>query len=160
MREGAGEQAIGKVYAANTIGAIAGVLFAIHLMLPFIGTKGAVVVAAAFQLVIALLLLRREPRRTPHPFFTGCARRERGGHSQCRCPGETRPEPDGFRCVPSWPARSLPPGAEVYLPARWQNRDHHAHEARRRGIHRHQRKTRRGVEHVRRGRRDRSMRSR
>jgi spermidine synthase len=61
MKEGAGEQAIGKVYAANTIGAIAGVLVAIHLMLPFIGTKGAVVVAASFQLVIALLLLRREP---------------------------------------------------------------------------------------------------
>jgi predicted membrane-bound spermidine synthase len=60
MNEGAGEQAIGKVYAANTIGAIAGVLVAIHLMLPFIGTKGAVVAAAAFQLVIAFLLLQRE----------------------------------------------------------------------------------------------------
>ena len=60
INQGAGEQAIGKVYAANTVGAIAGVLVAIHLLLPFVGTKGAVVLAALFQLVIAFLLLRGE----------------------------------------------------------------------------------------------------
>lgn len=31
LRDGAGEGAIGKVYAANTIGSIAGVFIAIHL---------------------------------------------------------------------------------------------------------------------------------
>ena len=60
LREGAGEQAIGKVYAANTVGAIVGVLAAIHLMLPNIGTKGAVITAALVQGVIALMLLFRE----------------------------------------------------------------------------------------------------
>ena len=56
----AGEAAIGKVYAANTLGAIAGVLLAIHLLLPNIGTKGAVITGALVQGAIAFLLLRAE----------------------------------------------------------------------------------------------------
>ncbi len=57
----AGEPAIGKVYAANTVGAIFGVLIAIHLLLPGVGTKGAVIAAALVQIAIALMLLLREP---------------------------------------------------------------------------------------------------
>jgi spermidine synthase len=61
LRENAGEQSIGKVYAANTVGAIAGVLIAVHLFLPHIGTKGAVIVGALVQAGIAAMLIWREP---------------------------------------------------------------------------------------------------
>jgi predicted membrane-bound spermidine synthase len=66
LRTGLGEQAIGRVYAANTVGAIIGVLLAIHLLLPLAGLKGAVIVGAVCQLSIALLLFRREapPQRS------------------------------------------------------------------------------------------------
>jgi spermidine synthase len=47
LRRGAGERAIGQVYAANTAGAIAGVLIAVHLGLPLLGLKGLVVAGAA-----------------------------------------------------------------------------------------------------------------
>src|SRR6266702_2724945 len=40
IREGHGERSIGAVYAANTIGAIIGVFFAIHVGMPFFGLKG------------------------------------------------------------------------------------------------------------------------
>jgi spermidine synthase len=73
LREGAGEQAIGKVYAANTVGAIAGVLATIHLMLPYIGTKGAVVLAALVQLVICFLFLRQGQTEQRTTFSLGTA---------------------------------------------------------------------------------------
>ena len=60
LRTDAGEAAIGRVYAANTVGAIAGVLLAIHALLPHVGTKGAIVAAALVQVAIALMLLLRE----------------------------------------------------------------------------------------------------
>ena len=60
LRTGSGEQAIGRVYAANTVGAIFGVLLAVHFLLPFVGVKGAIIVGAVFQSVIALLLFRSE----------------------------------------------------------------------------------------------------
>lgn len=62
MHAGAGEEAIGKTYAANTVGAIVGVLIAVHMLLPNIGTKGAVVFGALLQLSVAGLLLSREIR--------------------------------------------------------------------------------------------------
>ncbi len=71
LREGAGEQSIGKVYAANTVGAIAGVLLAVHLFLPNIGTKGAVIAAATIQLLVALLLLGRQAAAQRSAFAYG-----------------------------------------------------------------------------------------
>jgi spermidine synthase len=62
LNTGSGEQAIGKVYAANTVGAIAGVLLAIHLLLPAVSTKGAVVTAALVQAAIAFVFLARAQR--------------------------------------------------------------------------------------------------
>ena len=40
LRRGAGEAAIGQVYAANTLGAIAGVLLAVHVGLPLARPEG------------------------------------------------------------------------------------------------------------------------
>jgi len=59
LRDGAGESAIGKVYAANTLGAIAGVLFAVHVGLPSLGLKGTLFVGALVDVALGFLLLRR-----------------------------------------------------------------------------------------------------
>lgn len=58
LRDGAGEAAIGKVYAANTLGAIAGVLFAINVGLPGLGLKGTLLAGAGVDAVLGLVLLR------------------------------------------------------------------------------------------------------
>jgi predicted membrane-bound spermidine synthase len=57
MRRGAGEAAIGKVYAANTLGAIVGVLLAVHVGLPVLGLKGSMVVASFIDAALGLMLL-------------------------------------------------------------------------------------------------------
>ncbi len=58
LRDGAGEATIGKVYAANTLGAIAGVLFALHLGLPGLGLKGTLLAGALLDALLGLVLLR------------------------------------------------------------------------------------------------------
>jgi spermidine synthase len=59
LRAGAGEGAIGRVYAANTLGAIAGVLLAVHAALPLLGLKGALVAASLVDVAAGLYLLHR-----------------------------------------------------------------------------------------------------
>jgi spermidine synthase len=58
LRRGAGEAAIGQVYAANTLGAIAGVLVAVHAGLPLLGLKGTLILGAAVDVALGLVLLR------------------------------------------------------------------------------------------------------
>jgi len=58
LRKGAGEAAIGRVYAANTAGAIAGVLVAVHLGLPLVGLKGTLIAGCAIDIALGLLLLK------------------------------------------------------------------------------------------------------
>jgi predicted membrane-bound spermidine synthase len=70
MRGGHGERAIGQVYAANTLGAIAGVLVAVHVLLPEAGLKLTLVLGAALDIVLGAVLLRwsqAQPRRA-HAF--------------------------------------------------------------------------------------------
>ena len=55
--KGAGEKAIGRVYAANTLGAIVGVLFAIHIGLPLLGLKSLIAFGASLDIVLGLFLL-------------------------------------------------------------------------------------------------------
>jgi spermidine synthase len=56
---------VGRVYAANTLGAIAGSLVTGLVLIPWIGTKGAqqafIVVSAASGIIVMLPLLRRRP---------------------------------------------------------------------------------------------------
>lgn len=59
LRLGAGEGAIGRVYAVNTLGAIAGVLFAVHIGLPMLGLKGALIAGSLVDAVLGLYLLHR-----------------------------------------------------------------------------------------------------
>jgi len=58
LRRGAGEAAIGQVYAANTLGAIAGVLLAVHIGLPLLGIKGALIGGCVIDIALGLLLLK------------------------------------------------------------------------------------------------------
>jgi spermidine synthase len=59
LRRGAGEGAIGQVYAANTLGAIAGVLIAVHVGLPQFGLKGALLLGSLVDAGLGLYLLYR-----------------------------------------------------------------------------------------------------
>ena len=57
LRRGNGERSVGAVYAMNTLGAIMGVFFAIHLGMPLLGLKGLITVGAGLDLALGLLLL-------------------------------------------------------------------------------------------------------
>lgn len=57
LRRGAGEAAIGRVYAANTLGAIAGVVLAVHAGLPLLGLKGTLIAGALVDAALGLALL-------------------------------------------------------------------------------------------------------
>lgn len=59
LRQGSGEAAIGRVYAINTAGAIAGVLFAVHIGLPMLGLKYTIVAGALIDAGLGLALLWR-----------------------------------------------------------------------------------------------------
>lgn len=54
IREGHGERSIGAVYAANTVGAIIGVFFAIHLGMPVLGLKGLIASGAGLDILLGL----------------------------------------------------------------------------------------------------------
>jgi spermidine synthase len=58
LRGGGGERSIGQVYAANTLGAIAGVLIAVHWLVPETGLKLALVLGAAADMLLGAWLLR------------------------------------------------------------------------------------------------------
>ncbi|HEL4832393.1 TPA: fused MFS/spermidine synthase [Stenotrophomonas maltophilia] len=59
LRSGQGERSIGQAYAFNTLGAIVGVLAAIHLLMPLLGLKYALLLAAVTDVVLGLILLQR-----------------------------------------------------------------------------------------------------
>jgi predicted membrane-bound spermidine synthase len=59
MKSGAGERAIGAVYSANTVGAILGVLLAVHVGLPLLGLKGLLVFGAGIDIALGVVLLGR-----------------------------------------------------------------------------------------------------
>src|SRR6185503_753045 len=66
-RRDGGERAIGQVYAANTLGAIAGVIAAVHVGLPALGLKGTLAAGAAIDMALGLVLLREAGARLGFP---------------------------------------------------------------------------------------------
>ena len=64
IRHGQGERAIGSVYAWNTLGAIVGVILGGLVLLPLIGLKTMLVVGAALDIALGILLIfaGSEPR--------------------------------------------------------------------------------------------------
>lgn len=59
LRQHGGERSIGAVYAANTVGAMVGVFFAIHVGLPLLGLQPLIVSGAALDMALGLVLLGR-----------------------------------------------------------------------------------------------------
>ncbi len=59
LKNGSGEKSIGQIYSANTIGAIIGVLFALHVGLPLIGLKLSIVFAAFLDIALGIYLLKK-----------------------------------------------------------------------------------------------------
>ncbi|MFZ2198421.1 MAG: hypothetical protein WAV13_11850 [Thermodesulfovibrionales bacterium] len=57
MQRGHGEKSIGAVYASNTVGAILGVFFAVHIGMPFLGLKGLLISGAALDIALGLALV-------------------------------------------------------------------------------------------------------
>jgi spermidine synthase len=57
LRQGGGERVIGQVYAANTAGAIIGVLVAVHAGFALLGLKGLIVAGAVIDLALGVWLL-------------------------------------------------------------------------------------------------------
>jgi len=56
LRAGVGERAVGGIYAANTVGAIVGVVLAVHVLMPLFNAKGVIVAGALFDFALGLLL--------------------------------------------------------------------------------------------------------
>jgi spermidine synthase len=70
LRKGGGEKQIGRVYASNTLGAIVGVFVMVHLLVPLLGVRLAVVLSAMIDAGLGLyLLLRVSPRRVDSGFW-------------------------------------------------------------------------------------------
>lgn len=70
LRRGAGEAVIGRVYAANTLGAIAGVVLAVHVLIPLLGLHLAVTLAALVDIGLGFYLLKRHADAVPvRPYF-------------------------------------------------------------------------------------------
>lgn len=65
MRRGTGERAIGAIYSVNTLGAIAGVLLAIHILIPWIGLKGVILTGAGIHIALGVSRLPLSSWRRP-----------------------------------------------------------------------------------------------
>src|SRR6267378_4428744 len=59
LRSGNGEESIGAVYSANTLGSILGVFFAAHVGMSLLGLKGLIAAGAAIDAGLGLVLLWR-----------------------------------------------------------------------------------------------------
>lgn len=63
LRQGHGEKSIGAVYGWNTVGAIIGVLLAVHIGMPLLGLKGLIILGACVDIALGLFLLWRSPSK-------------------------------------------------------------------------------------------------
>lgn len=57
LRTGSGEAGIGRIYAANTLGAIGGVLLMMHVLIPLIGIRWGITLAAVGDALLGFWLL-------------------------------------------------------------------------------------------------------
>lgn len=65
LRTGSGEAGIGRIYAANTLGAIAGVLVMMHVLIPLIGIRLGVTLAAMGDALLGFWLLAQARTELP-----------------------------------------------------------------------------------------------
>jgi predicted membrane-bound spermidine synthase len=64
LRHGHGERQVGQVYGINTFGAIAGVILAVHLLIPAVGLKWSLAFGAAVDVALGVVLWWLAVRRT------------------------------------------------------------------------------------------------
>jgi len=57
QNSGRSEQVIGKVYAMNTLGGIAGVVLAVHFLMPFLGLRFLMIIAGALDMAVGVWLM-------------------------------------------------------------------------------------------------------
>lgn len=57
ISRGYGEGAIGKIYAANTIGSILGVIIGVHFIMPLLGVKNVVAIGGGIDILVGVALL-------------------------------------------------------------------------------------------------------
>jgi predicted membrane-bound spermidine synthase len=67
LRGGAGESAVGTVYAANTIGSVIGVALAALVLMPLVGLKPLLIAGAALDMALGIWLLGLSPWRLHAP---------------------------------------------------------------------------------------------
>src|SRR5688500_9500889 len=65
LRGGAGEEAVGTVYAANTIGSVIGVVLAALVLMPMIGVKALLVTGAVLDMALGIWLVGLAGWRVP-----------------------------------------------------------------------------------------------
>jgi spermidine synthase len=69
LRNGGGERQVGQVYGVNTLGAIAGVMVAVHALIPLLGLQWSLVVAAGIDVALGVwlwgMVLHRHPTARP-----------------------------------------------------------------------------------------------
>jgi predicted membrane-bound spermidine synthase len=58
LKHGHGERSIGYVYGINTVGAIVGVIVAVHFIMPLFGLKNLIIIAGIIDIVIGLFLIQ------------------------------------------------------------------------------------------------------
>jgi spermidine synthase len=73
LKKGVGEKAIGGVYALNTLGAIGGVLLAVHFLMPLLGLKNLIIAGAGIDLTVGLMLLWFYRQRQGNRFSVAAA---------------------------------------------------------------------------------------
>lgn len=70
LRTNKGESGIGFVYSANTLGAIIGIFLSVHLIMPLLGLKNLIGIAAAIDVMLGFYLLGIFSTKTiPTPLF-------------------------------------------------------------------------------------------
>ena len=73
LRAGSGEGGIGRLYAANTVGAIVGVLAMTHLLIPLLGVRNGVALAALVDASLGFWLLAQAQGETSRRRLAGLA---------------------------------------------------------------------------------------
>jgi hypothetical protein len=117
LQRGGGERSVGRVYAWNTFGCIAGAMLGVHWLLPAVGVKGTILTGALFAGGLAtasaeeLAVGRWQPESS-----RSVDRRPVLGH-----PGFARPISNALRGVPL--GGRGPAWTQSHVSTRWKDRD-------------------------------------
>ena len=57
VKQGHGEKGIGRIYSANTVGSIVGIVIAVHLVMPQLGLKNLVALGSLVDIVLGVVLI-------------------------------------------------------------------------------------------------------